>query len=145
VRCGITLVIVEPIPVGLSGVAETLLGNLGRRAAAARMGALNDPVAIEVVDRLEYDSARGARLHSVRVSTFDETIRRFLGSYPAGTVVALGEELETQLARCRTRVSPLVRFALAWFPWTPTANVQVPGATANRRWRPGNCAFMRCG
>jgi len=93
---------VEPVPVDLSGIPETLLGNLGRRAAAARIGALKDPVAIEVVDRLDYDFAdfaRGARLHSVRVATFDEAVRRFLGSYPAGTVVALGEGLETQFWR----------------------------------------------
>jgi O-methyltransferase involved in polyketide biosynthesis len=101
-RGGITIVIVEPIPVDLSGVPQTLLGNLGRRAAAARIGALNDPVAIKVVDRLDYDLAefaRGARLHAVRVATFDEAVRRFLGSHPAGTVVALGEGLETQFWR----------------------------------------------
>lgn len=94
--------IVEPIPVDLSGVPETLLGNLGRRAAAARAGALQDPVAVEVVDRLDYDFAefvRGARLHAVRVVTFDRAVRRFLGSHPAGTVVALGKGLETQFWR----------------------------------------------
>lgn len=59
-------------------------------------------MAIEVVDRLEYDfadSGRGARLHAVRVSTFDAAVRRFLGSHPAGQVVALGEGLETQFWR----------------------------------------------
>ena len=83
-------------------MSETLLGNLGRRAAAARLGALNDPVAVEVVDRLDYDFAdvaRGARLHAVRVATFDEAVRRFLRTHPAGTVVALGEGLETQFWR----------------------------------------------
>jgi O-methyltransferase involved in polyketide biosynthesis len=91
-----------PIPVDLTGVPQTLLGNLGRRAAAARLGALKDPVAIEVRDRLDYDfsdAGRGVRLHAVRVATFDEAVRRFLGSYPAGTVVALGEGLETQFWR----------------------------------------------
>ncbi len=86
----------------LSGIPETLLGNLGRRAAAARLGALKDPMAIEVVDRLAYDFAesnRGARMHAVRVATFDAAVRRFLGSHPAGTVVALGEGLETQFWR----------------------------------------------
>lgn len=93
---------VQPIPVNLSGVPETLLGNLGRRAAAARMGVLKDPMAIQVVDRLHYDfsdATRGVRLHAVRVGTFDHAVRRFLGSYPAGTVVALGEGLETQFWR----------------------------------------------
>ena len=92
----------QRIPVELSGISETLLGNLGRRAAAARFGALKDPMAIEVADRLKYDFAdsnRGARLHAARVATFDAAVRRFLGSHPAGTVVALGEGLETQFWR----------------------------------------------
>lgn len=43
----------EPaIPVDLPGVQEASLGNLGRRAAAARIGALDDPLAIERVHRL---------------------------------------------------------------------------------------------
>jgi O-methyltransferase involved in polyketide biosynthesis len=78
-----------------------LLGNLGRRAAASRLGALEDPVAVEVVARLDYDFSRfdrGSRLHAARVATFDEAVRRFLGVHPAGAVVALGERLET-LAR----------------------------------------------
>ena len=86
----------------LSGVPETLLGNLGRRAAAARIGVLKDPMAIQVVERLEYefvDSARGARLHAARVATFDSAIRRFLSGHPAGPVVVLGEGLETQCWR----------------------------------------------
>ena len=101
-RSGITISIVGSIPVDLSGVPETLLGNLGRRAAAARIGALRDPVAIAVVDRLDYDftdSTGGVRLHTVRVATFDAAVRRFLGPHPAGTVVALGEGLETQFWR----------------------------------------------
>jgi O-methyltransferase involved in polyketide biosynthesis len=96
------IVTVEPIPVELSGVPETLLGNLGRRAAAARTGTLTDPMAIEVADGLDYDfagSTRGARSHAVRVTTFDGAVRRFLESHPAATVVALGEGLETQFWR----------------------------------------------
>lgn len=92
----------ERIQVELSGVPETLLGNLGRRAVAARTGVLNDPMALEVVDRLDYDfpdTTRGARTHAIRVATFDAAIRRFLIAHPAGTVVALGEGLETQFWR----------------------------------------------
>jgi O-methyltransferase involved in polyketide biosynthesis len=94
----------EPIPVDLSGVPETLLWNLGRRAAAARTDAslLDDPLAIEVAGRLQYDftdASRGARWHAVRVATFDAAVRRFLNQHPAGTVVALGEGLETQFWR----------------------------------------------
>ena len=94
----------EPIPVDLSGVPETLLWNLGRRAAAARTDAslLEDPLAIEVAGRLQYNftgASRGARWHAVRVATFDAAVRRFLNQHPAGTVAALGEGLETQFWR----------------------------------------------
>jgi O-methyltransferase involved in polyketide biosynthesis len=94
----------ERIAVDLSGIPETLLWNLGRRAAAARTprSLLKDPRAVEVVDRLDYDFAgasRGAGWHAVRVATFDAAICRFLARYPSGTVVALGEGLETQFWR----------------------------------------------
>jgi O-methyltransferase involved in polyketide biosynthesis len=94
----------EPIPVDLSGVPQTLLWNLGRRAAAARTARslLDDPLAIEVTGRLQYDfgdASRGAQWHAVRVATFDGAVRRFLREHPAGTVVALGEGLETQFWR----------------------------------------------
>ena len=95
---------VEQIAVDLSGIPETLLWNLGRRDAAARprKPLLNDPRAVEIVDRLDYDfgdASRGAGWHAVRVATFDAAIRRFLARYPYGTVVALGEGLETQFWR----------------------------------------------
>jgi O-methyltransferase involved in polyketide biosynthesis len=95
---------VERIAVDLSGIPETLLWNLGRRAAAAqsRRPLLKDPRAIEIADRLDYDfgdASRGAGWHAVRVTTFDTAIRRFLARHPSGTVVALGEGLETQFWR----------------------------------------------
>jgi O-methyltransferase involved in polyketide biosynthesis len=94
---------VEPVRVDLSGVPQTLLWNLGRRAAAARASALiEDPLAVQVADRLEYDfgdASQGARWHAVRVATFDAAVRRFLNRHPGGTVVALGEGLETQFWR----------------------------------------------
>jgi len=94
----------ERITVDLSDVPETLLWSLGRRASAARMrgSVLDDPRAIEVADRLDYDftdTSRGAGWHAVRVATFDAAVRRFLTQHPAGTVVALGEGLETQFWR----------------------------------------------
>ena len=95
---------VERIAVELSGIPETLLWNLGRRAGAARTRRplLKDPRAVEIVDRLDYDfgdASRGAGWHAVRVATFDAAIRRFLARHPSGTVVALGEGLETQFWR----------------------------------------------
>jgi O-methyltransferase involved in polyketide biosynthesis len=92
------------VPVDLSGVSETLLPNLGRRAAAARATRplLDDPLAVAAVERVDYDlsgASRGASLHALRVATFDGAVRRFLRRHPAGTVVALGEGLETQFWR----------------------------------------------
>ena len=95
----------EPVPVGLSGVSATLLSNLARRARAARARRplLEDPLAVEAVERLDYDftdvSSRGASWHALRVATFDSAVRRFLKRSPDGTVVALGEGLETQFWR----------------------------------------------
>ena len=95
----------EPVPVDLSGVSATLLSNLARRAAVARAkrSLLDDPLAVEAVERLDYDftdvSTRGASWHAVRVATFDSAVRCFLKGNPDGTVVALGEGLETQFWR----------------------------------------------
>ena len=95
----------ERVHVDLSGVSATLLSNLARRAAAARAKRplLDDPLAVEAVERLDHDfidvSRRGAAWHAVRVATFDAAVRRFLARHPEGTVVALGEGLETQFWR----------------------------------------------
>jgi|ERR1035438_4292509 O-methyltransferase involved in polyketide biosynthesis len=90
----------------LSGVPETLLGNLNFRAVAARgpHPVLDDPKAIELVERIDYPfehfiGDRTGQRHALRVRTFDEEIRLFLAEYPRGTVVALGEGLETQFWR----------------------------------------------
>lgn len=82
-----------------------MLSNLARRAAAARAKnpLLHDPFAVEVIELLDYDfanvSSQGASWHAVRVATFDGAVRRFLKRNPDGTVVALGEGLETQFWR----------------------------------------------
>lgn len=95
----------EPVPVDLSGVSATLLSNLGRRAAAARAKRplLEDPIAVEAVEQLDYDftevSRRGVSWHALRVATFDAAVRRYLMTAPEGTIVALGEGLETQFWR----------------------------------------------
>lgn len=91
----------------LAGVPETALWNLYQRAAAARAGRLDDPRAIEVIERLDYpfahfDSPHGgvaARMHAARVRTIDVALTRLLSGEPEATVVALGEGLETQFWR----------------------------------------------
>lgn len=97
----------EKVRVDLHGVPETLLWNLYHRAQGARgrKPVLADPKAIEVVDRIDYDFSKfktpraAGQWQALRVAAFDAEVRRFLGRHPAGTVVALGEGLETQFWR----------------------------------------------
>jgi len=93
--------------VELTGVPETALWNLYQRASAARAGHLDDPRAVEVLQRLDYPFERfdlpygglAARLHALRVRTVDAALRRILAGAPDATVVALGEGFETQFWR----------------------------------------------
>lgn len=98
----------ERIPVTLTGVPETLLWTLYFRAQEASRpdSVLSDPLAIELIDRLDYPFAqrlgrgvRRAQWQGLRARTFDEQIRSFMTAHPGGTVVALGEGLETQFWR----------------------------------------------
>lgn len=103
----------ERAEVVLSGVPETALWTLWFRAVAAGGPdpLLADPRAVELVERLDFpfrercgppdaDPVRfGAALQAARVKVFDDQVRRFLRRHPRGTVVALGEGLETQFWR----------------------------------------------
>lgn len=92
----------------LTGVSETLLWTLYYRAqeAARPDGVIRDPLAVELVERVDYPFAErlgrgGARAQwqGLRAATFDARVRDFLAEHPGGTVVALGEGLETQFWR----------------------------------------------
>ena len=96
------------VAVELSGVPETLLWTLYHRAEEARRpdAVLKDPLAVELVDRIDYpfDARFGAggwraRWQALRALRFDIEVRRFLAARPGATVVALGEGLETQFWR----------------------------------------------
>lgn len=94
------------ITVELDGVPETLLWNLYQRSVeAARPGRrlLDDPRAVELVERIDYPFERFgggmAQWHALRIACLDAEVRRFLAAHPDGTVVALGEGLETQFWR----------------------------------------------
>ena len=91
----------------LTGVSETLLWTLYYRAqeAARPDGVIRDPLAVELVERVDYPFAerlgRGsgrAQWQGLRAATFDARARK-LAEHPGGTVVALGEGLETQFWR----------------------------------------------
>jgi O-methyltransferase involved in polyketide biosynthesis len=98
----------ERLRVELGGVPETLLWTLYHRAVEARRddAVLDDPLAVTLVDRLEYPfaerfgSGQGlGQWQALRVRCFDDEVRRFLAGHPDGQVVALGEGLETQFWR----------------------------------------------
>jgi O-methyltransferase involved in polyketide biosynthesis len=92
------------VKVELAGVPETALWTLYHRALEARRpdAVLADPLAVELVERLDYPFAerfgdgRGfSQWQALRAATFDREVRRFATASPGGTVVALGEGLET--------------------------------------------------
>ncbi|MGK4585132.1 class I SAM-dependent methyltransferase [Kitasatospora sp. HPMI-4] len=96
------------LPAELAGVSETALWTLWQRAVEARRpdALLEDPKAVELVERIDYPFAERfgvsgfqAQLQAVRVACFDREVADFLAREPRGTVVCLGEGLETQYWR----------------------------------------------
>jgi O-methyltransferase involved in polyketide biosynthesis len=96
------------VAVDLEGVSETTLWTLHHRASeAARPDrVLNDPMAVELVKAIDFPfqerfgaSRTWSQWQALRARTFDREVRRFLHDHPDGTVIALGEGLETQLWR----------------------------------------------
>ncbi|GAA2148805.1 class I SAM-dependent methyltransferase [Kitasatospora kazusensis] len=98
----------EQVKAELGVIPETALWTLYQRAAEARRpdAMLHDPKAVELVDRLDHPFAERfgtsplqARLQAMRVACFDREVADFLEREPRGTVVCLGEGLETQFWR----------------------------------------------
>ena len=95
--------------VQLEGVPETLLWTLYQRAGEARRpdAVLRDPRAVEVLDAIDFPfeqrfgkaDSSWAQWQALRARCFDQQVERFLSDHPDGTVVALGEGLETQFWR----------------------------------------------
>lgn len=95
--------------VQLSGVPETLLWTLYYRATEARRAdtVLPDEMAVDLLDRIDFPfserfgavGANPAQVEGLRSRRFDAEVRAFLAAHPDGTVVALGEGLETQFWR----------------------------------------------
>ncbi len=93
----------------LHGVPETALWALYYRAAAAARfpGLLSDPMAAKVLGQCAFPFEErfgrplgwACRYLALRTRFFDREARRFLARHPQGTVVALGEGLDTQFWR----------------------------------------------
>lgn len=93
---------VEP---GLTDVPETMLWTLHNRASEALRddSIIDDPKAVEIFQSIDYDYrasfGRPHPAHPIRSMVFDQAIRAFLKHDPDGTIVNLGEGLETQRFR----------------------------------------------
>ncbi|KJS63732.1 class I SAM-dependent methyltransferase [Streptomyces rubellomurinus] len=92
----------------LGPVPETALWTLWHRALEARRpdGVLVDPKAVELVDRIDFPFAERfgsgelvGQLQGLRAACFDREVADFLARCPRGTVVNLGDGLETQAWR----------------------------------------------
>jgi len=89
----------------LTGVSETALLTLRVRANEARRpdSIIDDPMAIELADSIDYDFAKFGFSRrqdmAVRALAYDRYTRRYLVDHPKATVVALAEGLQTSFYR----------------------------------------------
>lgn len=89
----------------LFGVPETMLWPLWNRAMEHRREdrLIDDPLAAELVARIDYDFAKrfgkASVFHPIRARICDDLIHRYLEKSDRPVVVALGDGLETQLWR----------------------------------------------
>ncbi|MDT5325952.1 MAG: hypothetical protein QOF25_3104 [Mycobacterium sp.] len=89
----------------LTGVSETALLTLKVRATEARRpdAIIDDPMAIELVDAIDFDFAKFGYSRrqdmALRALTFDDATRAYLVDHPSATVVALAEGLQTSFYR----------------------------------------------
>ena len=95
----------EKVNIDLQGVPETLLWPLWNRGAEQkrREPLLADPMAADLLERIDYDfwSNFGAPNagHVIRGRVMDDIVREWLGRNENGTVISLGEGLDTQFWR----------------------------------------------
>lgn len=102
--------------VSLGGVSETALLTLNARAQVARRPdpPLEDPMAIALVDSIDYDFAKFGRPRqdtALRARLFDTQTQSYLAGHPRATVVALAEGLQTSFWRLDAAIPD------AQFPW----------------------------
>ncbi|MGE2690518.1 class I SAM-dependent methyltransferase [Mycolicibacterium pulveris] len=88
----------------LTGVSETALLTLNGRAHQARHpnAIIDDPVAIQLVDAIDFDFdkfGRKGQEMALRSLAFDRAAIRYLTAHPSATVVALAEGLQTSFWR----------------------------------------------
>ena len=93
----------------LKEVPETMLWTLHNRATEAMRNdaIIKDDKCIEIYRLIDYDYkksfGKAEPSHAVRSLLFDKEIKEFLKEYPDGTIVNLGEGLETQRFRIKEK------------------------------------------
>ena len=91
--------------VSLLGVPETLLWPLWNRAAEQKREdrLIDDPFSADLVDRIDYDFeanfGKPNASHAVRARVIDDALKLWLEKNPEGTVISLGEGLDSQFWR----------------------------------------------
>ena len=99
----------------LAGVSETALLTLNGRAYQARHphAIIDDPMAVQVVDSIDFDfdkfGRRKGQEMALRSLAFDRATKSFLAQHPDATVVALAEGLQTTFFRLDAAI-PNARF-----------------------------------
>jgi O-methyltransferase involved in polyketide biosynthesis len=89
----------------LANVSETMLWALHNRASEASRqdGVLTDPASVRIHQSLDYAFSRHfgrpAGSLAARAAEIDKALARWIARHPDGTVVSLGEGLETQCLR----------------------------------------------
>jgi O-methyltransferase involved in polyketide biosynthesis len=100
------MVSVERESAHLGDVQQTLFIPLAARARATRRRhpILRDPRAVELIESIDYDTAKygqgaGGFVTVLRTAIFDTWVRAFLARHPAGTVTEIGTGLNTRFDR----------------------------------------------
>jgi O-methyltransferase involved in polyketide biosynthesis len=96
--------------VTLTGVSETALLTLNARAREARRpdAVIDDPMAIALVDSIDFDFAKFGRSGqdmALRARAFDIQTQSYLAQHPSATIVALAEGLQTSFWRLDAAIS----------------------------------------
>lgn len=98
----------EQVAVDPGAVPRALLRTLHHRAAEARRpdAVIRDPMAVALTERIDFPFAESfgddddlGQWQALRALAVDGEVRRFAAAHPGGTVVALGEGLETRFWR----------------------------------------------
>ncbi len=91
--------------VSLHGVPETLLWPLWNRAAEQKRGdrLIDDSFSADLVDQIDYDFegsfGKPNAGHAIRARVIDDALKLWLEKNPEGTVISLGEGLDSQFWR----------------------------------------------